>query len=79
MNVRIISKPGCPACVEAKSALLVRGIEYEEDQRTDQAGLDAFVAEGHRTFPRVFIDGQLIGGNRELQDFLRAKAADDDF
>lgn len=82
MNVKIISKPGCPACVETKSALLIRGIEYEEDVRDTPEGFERFIAEGHRTFPRVFIDGELIGGNYELQQHLRnaqAAANDDDF
>lgn len=70
MKVRIISKPGCPACIAAKAALTVRGINFVEDVRETQAELDRFVAEGHRTFPRVFVDGKLIGGNAELQELL---------
>lgn len=79
MKIKIISKPGCPACVEAKAALMVRGLDFEEDVRDTQRGLDKFIAEGHRSFPRVFIDDKLIGGNFELQQWLKPKSDDNDF
>lgn len=73
----ILSKPGCPACIEAKAALTVRGLDYSEVNHTTQADLDRFVAAGHRTFPRIYRNGELIGGNRELQALLNPPKADD--
>lgn len=74
----IISKPGCPACINAKAALTVRGIDYDEDVRDTPEGIQRFIAEGHRTFPRIFRFGELLGGNDDLQAYLNPRRADDD-
>jgi len=79
----IWSKPSCPHCVQAKTLMNMKGIEYEEKN----------IAEGHdiremfklvpnaRTMPQIWVDGELvnggapgklthIGGHHELQQVL---------
>ena len=70
-DVAVFSREGCPFCARAKGMLNEAGIEYEElvlnRDYTDSA-LRAVSPD--RTFPQVFIDGQLIGGTDELADWL---------
>lgn len=81
MNIRLISKPGCTYCTQAKELLKVRALDFTEDARVTPEQQQAFIAEGHRTYPRVFIDDVLIGGFTELRDHLIAlvEPALDDF
>jgi len=74
----IISKPGCPACARAKAMLDARTLPYDEDVRDTEEKVLAFIEEGHRTFPRVFLDGTLIGGADDLALYL-AKQVEEDF
>jgi glutaredoxin 3 len=60
----------CAYCALAKRLLERRGVDYEERRLTrrsvDRARL-AEVAGGGRTFPQVLIDGEPVGGYRELR------------
>ncbi|MEH6548545.1 MAG: glutathione peroxidase [Pseudomonadales bacterium] len=74
-RITIFSKPGCPHCVRAKSALHEQGLRFEEIE-LGQSGLSfsSLVAvSGAGTTPQIFIDGQCIGGADELQDYLAAR------
>jgi len=58
----------CPFCRNAKALLAARGIDYEEislardaDGRAELAG-----RTGMMTFPQILVDGELVGGFREL-------------
>lgn len=74
MVLRIVSKPQCPYCEEAKSFLTEVGASYEVehlDPSMDPAEYarrrDALISEtGARTFPFIFLEGKFIGGFREL-------------
>ena len=68
------SKTYCPYCVNAKTLLQSRGIEYEE--RNIQEGkwtreqlLEA--VPGARTVPQIFLDGKLIGGYDQLKEYFK--------
>jgi len=72
MKAIVWSKPNCGYCVQAKSLLKNKGIEFEEKN----------IAEGHdisemlelvptaRTMPQIFIDDKHIGGFYELEKFF---------
>jgi glutaredoxin 3 len=70
MTYHIITKDGCAHCTRAKAMLDIRGLAYTIDHRRTPAELQAFVAEGYRTFPQVFENGRHIGGADQLAEHL---------
>jgi glutaredoxin 3 len=59
----------CPYCIAADDLLRQRGIDFDEiylDDHPDRGALTSSILTGHRTVPLVVIDGQPIGGFREL-------------
>ena len=75
-DVAVFSREGCPFCVRAKGMLRDAGIDFEElvlnRDYTDQA-LRALTSSF--TYPQVFIDGELVGGSDELQQWLENRQA----
>lgn len=72
-SVAIITKPGCPHCAKAKASLAERGLAYEEIILGRDASMTSVRAiTGRETAPQVFIGGQHIGGNDELQAYLNS-------
>ena len=73
-DVAVFSREGCPFCVRAKGMLREAGIDFEElvlnRDYTDQA---LRAATARSTYPQVFIDGELIGGSDELQQWLESR------
>lgn len=67
MGWHIISKPECPHCTDAKALLTEAGEVFTVDERITPEQIAMFKADGHSTFPRVFLDGELIGGAYELR------------
>lgn len=71
-RITMLSKAGCGHCVRAKRALEDKGYTYEEIQLGDQgisfSSLQAVSGQG--TTPQVFIEGQLIGGADQLENWL---------
>ena len=67
------SKDSCPFCVQAKSLLKMKGIEFEErnvsKDWTKEQLLEA-VPEA-RTLPQIFLDDKLVGGFVELRKRLQ--------
>ena len=76
MKATVWSKPACPHCDSAKALLKLKGIEVEERKLgpdwTKEQLLEA--VPGARSVPQVFIDGQLIGGFNELQNYFKKVA-----
>lgn len=77
MTAIIWSKDDCPFCVQAKALLTRKGIEYEEKKIGDGYTKEDLLKEvpGARTVPQIFIDGELIGGFKELSTKLMSQAA----
>ena len=89
-SVVIFSKTTCPACVKAKDVFDALGVGYqtvELDRRGDCAQLQDYLNQttGARTVPRVFVDGDCIGGGSDtvsmfkkgsLQKLLKRKNID---
>ena len=66
--VAIFTKPGCPHCAKAKALLNEKGMRFEELTIGQNTTLAAMKAVSNReTVPQVFIGGEHIGGNDELQ------------
>jgi glutaredoxin 3 len=73
-NVVVWSRDHCTYCVKAKNLLEIKGIEYEE--RNISAGvwtreqlLEA--CPGARTVPQIVIDGTVIGGYDQLEEYFK--------
>ena len=66
----------CPYGVRAKELLEERGFEVDDQILSSREEVEAFKSEhGLSTTPLVFIDGEEIGGNAELQRFFEAEDA----
>jgi glutaredoxin 3 len=72
MKAIVWSKDFCPFCVQAKTLLESRGIEYEErnvnQDWTREQLLEA--VPNARTLPQIFLDQELVGGFTELRKKL---------
>lgn len=74
-QVAILTRIGCPHCAKAKRLLTEADDDYVEIPlghtiRTRAAG----AISGGRTVPHVFINGELIGGAEDLEDFSKKAA-----
>lgn len=68
-QVQVYVTKTCPYCVRAKALLDKKGVAYETiDVSEDAAARAALIerAEGRRTVPQIFINGQGIGGCDDL-------------
>jgi glutaredoxin 3 len=68
-NVEIYTWQTCPYCIRAKLLLWWKGVNYTEykiDGDESARAKMAERAEGRRTVPQIFINGQPIGGCDDL-------------
>jgi glutaredoxin 3 len=67
-NVTVYTTDPCSFCAKAKGLLKARGVEFEEINlaRDPEGRLELAQKTGMMSFPQVVVDGQLIGGFREL-------------
>ena len=76
MKAIVWSKDHCPYCVQAKTLLEQKGIEFEEKKigegYTKEDLLEA--VPNARTVPQIFLDGELVGGFTELRAKFLAEA-----
>jgi glutaredoxin len=77
MKAIVWSKDYCPYCVQAKTLLEQKGIEFEErkigDGWTKEQLLEA--VPDARTVPQIFLNDELVGGFTELRAKFLAEAA----
>ncbi|MCU7940116.1 MAG: glutathione peroxidase [gamma proteobacterium symbiont of Bathyaustriella thionipta] len=71
-TVTVISRKGCPHCTRAKELLTANGLPYEEVELSHSVTNRSLTAlSGAHTTPQVFMDGQLIGGADDLENFFK--------
>ena len=73
-NVEIYTGPVCIFCDWAKALLEKKGVPFKEIYiGDDQKKMEEMIkkANGLRTVPQIFIDGQHVGGNDKLQALER--------
>jgi glutaredoxin len=64
----------CPFGLRAKAMLEERGFEVDDQILSSREKVDAFKEEhGISTTPLIFIDGEEIGGSKELEQFLESE------
>ena len=72
MKAIVWSKDNCLYCVNAKTLLTAKHIEFEERKIgsgwTKEQLLEA--VPNAKTVPQIFLDGKYIGGFTELRDFI---------
>jgi glutaredoxin-like protein len=74
--VTLFTRPGCPHCARAKKALAEHGHPWEEivlGKDVTTRSLRAVTGKG--TVPQVYVGGRHIGGADELEQYLKAPAA----
>jgi glutaredoxin len=67
------SKNNCPFCVQAKSLLKLKNIEFEERNINTETWTKEQLLEAvpdARTLPQIFLDDNYIGGFTELRRHL---------
>ena len=73
-NAEVWSQPNCPACVEAKNLLNLKGIPFQERLLGINTGytkkdlLDR--VPDARSVPQIFLNGKYVGGLLELKRVL---------
>jgi glutaredoxin 3 len=68
-DVTIYTREYCGYCSRAKALLTSKGVEYVEHDATYSRELREEMiakANGHSTFPQIFINGQHVGGCDDL-------------
>lgn len=71
-SITIISKVWCPFCQKAKKLLADKGLSYEEIVIDETAThITTRALTGSSAVPQIFIDGKLIGGSSELEEYLK--------
>lgn len=70
MTYLIKTKPGCVYCNMAKAVIADTGEAVVEQVYATPVEIANFKAEGYKTFPQIFRDGQYIGGYEDLVKLL---------
>lgn len=75
MNFTVYTRPGCPYCDKIKQVLAALEYNVNEQVLDIHYSREDFVNQfGHgSTFPRVLLEGNLIGGCNETISYLRNK------
>ena len=73
LDVTVFSRPGCPHCARAKGMLRDAGIEFETlELNTHYSDRTLRAVTAAKTFPQVFVNGELIGGADQLAAWLES-------
>mgnify|MGYP003627328294 FL=1 len=79
MKAKIYTKDNCTFCVQAKTLMNIRGIEWEElNMQTSPKHRDELMEKCEnmsvipRTVPQIWIDDAYVGGFQELKNKLDA-------
>ena len=78
-KVEMYTTMWCPYCARARALLEKKGVDYIEIDVAEEPGRRAEMierAQGGRTVPQIFIDGEHIGGCDEMMALDRAGKLD---
>jgi glutaredoxin 3 len=78
-NVEVYTTDPCSFCARVKGIFESRGVEFSEiNLSKDPAGrVELAQRTGMMTFPQVIVDGQLLGGFKEVQAALESGRLDE--
>lgn len=75
-DVTVFSREGCSFCVRAKGLLSDAGLEFEElVLNRDFREQTVRAISGSPLLPQVFVNGELVGGSDDLEQWLAKKEA----
>lgn len=79
MRAEIYTKDNCGYCVQAKTLMDIKGIDYSEISAVENREsmferVEAATGSPPKTVPQIFIDGQYVGGHDKLVKFLAEKS-----
>ena len=75
-DVVVFTRKGCSHCTRAKRALDAAGIAHDVMLlNRDFSDRTLRAVSGRTSVPQVFVNGELIGGADELEDWLKARTA----
>ena len=75
-GVMVLTRKGCPHCARAKARLAERAMDYDElvlGRDVPPRALRSLT--GAATVPQIFVDGRLIGGADDLENWLEKDQA----
>ena len=73
-SVLMLARHGCPYCAKAKEMLQERGIAFDAVYLGEELTMQGVkAASGVAKVPQVFVEGKLIGGSDNLEQFLSAR------
>ena len=79
MKAKIYTKDSCTFCVQAKTLMNIRGIDFEEfHMQKNPKNTDELMEKCEkinvipRTVPQIWIDDEYVGGFQELKSKLDA-------
>jgi len=76
LDVTVFTREGCEYCVRAKGLLHDAGIDFEElVLNRDYSEATIRAVSGKSTVPQVFINGDYIGGSKELERYFNNQRA----
>jgi|TARA_B100000965_G_scaffold88278_1_gene71609 glutaredoxin len=74
MRFTIYSKEGCSYCKKAEKLLELAKVDFVVYKLGDDFTKEGFISEfGNSSFPRITIDGKLIGGCLDAYKYLEEK------
>jgi glutaredoxin-like protein len=72
--VLMLARHGCPFCARAKEMLTDRGVAFDAVYLGDDLTMQGVkAASGAAKVPQVFVDGKLVGGSEQLEQFLASR------
>jgi len=71
--IKIYSKDECAYCMDAKSLMTQKGLDYTEMMIGTDITREEFMKEypNIRSVPAIFIDDEYIGGFKQLDERIR--------
>jgi glutaredoxin-like protein len=74
IDVTVFSRPGCAHCARAKGMLSDAGIEFEAlELNSEFSDRTLRAVSAAKTVPQVFVNGRLIGGADDLENWLSTR------
>lgn len=70
--VTLFTKPGCPFCIKAKTALKDNNIAFEEIiLGTDATSVSLKAVTGETTVPQLYVDGKHLGDSDAVIEYVK--------
>ena len=74
--IEIWSKPQCPFCDAAVQICETKDLEFKKYMLDEDFNREEFTEKfpNARPFPQIIVDGELVGGYQEFNQYVQTKA-----